>query len=261
MGEEEGAVMNPERGTEAWFVTARSRCVDHLRALASVRSAAEYIDVLLAARHGVQVEGALHSAAVIAYAQAFTEARTRHGKVRYKTRALKEAPGFDGKLHDHLIRLRNQLIAHVDYAHMPSVMDTHQIGDLRVAMTLKVKRLTGIASRPLAERYLRHFRDCMTRLEELLNREMTELATEAQAHSAAFDATHNIPAIPTGMTRDFADLPEGTQVPDPEFEGELSAYVYTTLEHNLPLVESGKYRVRDSDGNEGEIEVEVTPPR
>jgi hypothetical protein len=251
--------VRPDRGTEAWFLAARDRCVDHLRALASVRSAAENIQALLAssAGHSPEVAGALHSAAVTAYGQAFTEARTRRGKIRYRTRALKEAPGFDGRLHDHLIQLRNELIAHADYMHMPSVMDTQQIGDLRVSLTVKVKRLTGIHSRQLAERYLSHFRACADKLEELLNREVQELATEAAAHPAPFNATHNATPIYTAMTREFADLPAGNQVSDPEFEEDFAGYVYTVLTHTVPLVKTGKYRVRDSGGKEADVDIEV----
>ena len=88
-----------------------------------------------------------------------------------------------------------------------------------------------------------------------------DLATEAQTHAAAFNATHTRSAIYTEVTRDFAGLPEANQVPDPEFKGDLAAYVCTTLEHTVALVKSGKYSVRDADGNEGEIEFEVTSPQ
>jgi hypothetical protein len=245
--------------TQAWFVAARRRCVDHLRALASVRSSAEYVRALLdpSARHGAEVAGALHSAAVTAYAQVFTETRTHQGKIRYKTHALKGAPASTARSMIISSDSATSWSPHADYANLPSVMDTHQIGDLRVALTLKVKRLAGLSSRQLAERYLRHFHACMRKLEELLNTEMRELTTEAQTHAAAFNATHTVPASYTAMTRDFADLPTGNQVPEPDFAADLDASVYTTLEHTLPLISSGKYRVRDSEGNEDEVDIEV----
>jgi hypothetical protein len=167
----------PAQGSTEWFEMARQRCVDHLRALASVRMADAYVAELLDDAHDPnEVNSALHNAAVTAYAQAFTEARTHGGGVQYQTRPLKRATGFDSGLHDHLMNLRNELIAHADYTVLPPAMDMHRIGNLAVAITVKAKRLAGIQSRTLAERYRRHFRACMEIIEKLLNDDLQELA-------------------------------------------------------------------------------------
>jgi hypothetical protein len=61
-------------------------------------------------------------------------------------------------------------------------------------------------------------------------------------------------------TGEFADLPPGTRIPEPAFDGDLDGYAYVTLEHHLPLVESGKYIVHYEDGQTAEIEINVTKP-
>jgi hypothetical protein len=254
----------PEKGSEAWFEAVRRRSVDHLRAYESVRMADSYMAELLGHQDPSPVlRSALHSAAVTAYAQAFTEARTGDGTVQYKTRALRKAVGFDKQLHDHLMELRNELIAHADYAKLPPAMDMRRIGDLDVELTVKVKRLVGVRSRPLVERYRRHFQACIVTIEALLVEQLRELVAEARRRPAAFNATHNVPevAVSLNKTGQFEDLPPGVQVPEPTFSGDLDGYDYVSVEHRLPLVPSGKHVVRGADGNEMEIDIEVSDNR
>jgi len=249
-----------DKGTSAWFVGARELCIDHLRALGSIRAAERYMAKLLEQPPSCDTElaGALHSAAVIAYSQAFTTAHTRAGKVTYKIHRLKKAVGFDKRLHRHLLDLRDRLIAHADYAVLPSVMDMSLIGDLPVALTLKVKRLAGIRSRGLAERYHRHFRACRVAIEASLNDELRELVAEGRKHPGTFRATHNIPPAEetVRISGKFEDLSPGNQVAEPTFENE--GYVYISLEHCLPLVQGGQHAVTDRDGKQVEIDIEIT---
>lgn len=209
------------------------------------------------------LRSALHSAAVTAYAQAFTDARTRDGAVRYRAGPLKKAPGFDTKLHDDLMELRNELIAHADYAKLPPAMDMQRIGDLPVAMTVKVKRLGGVRSLPLAERYRRHFRACITAIETMLDQELRELADEARKHFGAFNATHNVPeaAVDLKHTEKFEDLPPGLEVREPTFKDDLDGYDYVSVEHRLPLVQSGKHMIRGADRKVTEIDIEISDGR
>ena len=55
---------------------------------------------------------ALFHYAIIKYARPFKETDTSWGRVRYKTKELRSEHGFDEKIHNHLIDLRDQLIAH-----------------------------------------------------------------------------------------------------------------------------------------------------
>jgi hypothetical protein len=52
--------------------------------------------------------------AVVKYAKPFIETNTPFGKARYPTRHLKSESAFDAVLHQHLIELRNTLVAHDD---------------------------------------------------------------------------------------------------------------------------------------------------
>lgn len=52
--------------------------------------------------------------AVVKYAKPFVDTETTYGRTRYPTRHLKKETTFDPKLHQHLIELRNTLVAHDD---------------------------------------------------------------------------------------------------------------------------------------------------
>ena len=245
----------PKEGTVTWFERARRECVDHLRALNSIRMAHECVSEILthwATNDGVTATG-LHSASVIAYARPFTKAQTKFGNVAYPVSVLKKAPGFDRELHLHLMDLRNRLIAHADYGLLASTMYLQLIGDekLPVAMGVNVKSMLGFEARSLAQRYQAHFVACMTSIEERLNRELREVATEAQKYPAEFHATHNVPVAMSELkpTTELTDFPGPTgpagDVAEPSFPEGLSGYRYRTLQHQLPLIESGTYTIHE----------------
>ncbi|HXU92263.1 MAG TPA: hypothetical protein VFP33_01270 [Gallionella sp.] len=52
--------------------------------------------------------------AVVKYAKPFVDTKTSLGTTRYPMRHLKSEAGFDAALHNHLIELRNTLVAHDD---------------------------------------------------------------------------------------------------------------------------------------------------
>ncbi len=110
-------MQKPTEGTERWFEVARRQCVDHLRALLSIRMAHDYMNVILGNFENCHslVASGLHSASVIAYGRPFTPTKTKIGKVAYNIAALKRVEGFDRQLHAHLLEIRNRLIAHADY--------------------------------------------------------------------------------------------------------------------------------------------------
>lgn len=249
-----------------WFEHARRRCVDHLRALLSIRMAHEHISAILAGweTNTIPTLAGLHSASVIAYARPFTPALTKEGKVAYPTSVLKKAPRFDHELHLHLLDLRNRLIAHADYDLLASTMYLQIVGDekLPIAMGVNVKSMHGIEARSLAERYQVHFLACMESIEETLNRELRDLATQAQKHPEEFDATHNVPAAMLGakLTTELQEFPGPTgptsDVAEPSFPEGLSGYRYLTLRHEVALIVSGTYTIHES-GVPKEVTFEV----
>lgn len=52
--------------------------------------------------------------AVVKYAKPFIDTVTSFGKARFPVRQLKKVEGFSNEIHDHLLELRNTLVAHDD---------------------------------------------------------------------------------------------------------------------------------------------------
>jgi len=127
------------------------------------------------------------------------------------------------------------------------------VGDekLPVAMGVDVKYIVGIEARPLAERYQAHFWTCLTMIEEMLNRDLREIAARAQTHPEEFHATHNIPVaiLEVKPTIELADFPgpigAAVDVDEPTFPVGLSGYKYLTVRHELALIERGTYSIHD----------------
>lgn len=254
-----------ERGSTGWFDASRRRCVDHLRALLSIKMArASMLDLLGGwDSQPPTIKSALHSACVISYARTFVHSETNAGKITYPTRQLMKASGFDSELHKHILDLRNRMIAHGDYGVFPSTMYVQSIGDERLPIILgiNVKSMFGVSERSLADRYLTHLSACESKLEELLNLECSDLAAEAKLHPELFASSHNIPEIrelPVLLDSDLADIPRPSgaagRVEDPSLPDGLSAYRYITLTHQIGLRSSGKYIVMN-DGVQSEIEL------
>jgi hypothetical protein len=254
-----------EKGSVGWFDASRRRCVDHLRALLSIKMArASMLDLLSGwDSQPPTVKCALHSACVISYGRTFVHSETNTGKITYPTRQLMKASGFDIELHKHILDLRNRIIAHGDYGVFPSTMYLQSIGDERLPIVLgiNVKSIFGISERSLADRYQTHLSACEFKLEELLNLECNELAIEAKLHPELFASSHNIPEVhelPLLIDSDLADIPRPSgpagRVKDPSLPDGLSAYRYITLTHQIALQSSGKHLVINS-GVQSEIEL------
>ena len=242
----------PNKGSVEWFERSRRPCVDHLRALLSLRMARDSATAIVRywGLQSAENGSALHSSCVIAYARPFTNAATKSCNIKYPAKRLMATAGFDKELHLHILDLRNQLIAHSDYGVFPSSMYLQTIGDERLPLTLgiKVKGMFGIESHDLAQRYETHLSICVATVEQALNLECNELASEARIHPAEFDKTHNIPEVrQEGIILDseLRDLPGPTgpaaSVDNPAFVDGLSGYRYITLTHQISLVKNGEY--------------------
>lgn len=57
--------------------------------------------------------------AVIRYGRPFSQTSTKDGNVTFPTKPLKNTPGFDTAMHEHLLLLRNLLMAHDDLEEIP----------------------------------------------------------------------------------------------------------------------------------------------
>jgi hypothetical protein len=246
----------PDEGSVEWFEQSRRRCVDHLRALLSIRISRDSVAAILQhwGLQSAEYNSALHSSCVISYARLFTNASTKNGNIKYPTKRLIASPGFDRGLHIHVMDLRNRLVAHADYSVFPSTMYLQAVGDERIPLTLgiNVKGLFGIESHDLAVRYEKHFSTCHKAVEQMLNLECDELASQARLFPAEFHKTNNIPDAETKTTldRNLREIPRPTgpaaSVENPAFAEGLSGYRYITLTHQVPLIKSGKYVVTEA---------------
>ena len=110
------------------------------------------------------VQSALHARAVISYAEPFV-----HEPWAYQTKELKSVPGFDAEVHDHLLELRNKLIAHSDeefsegtlialFADIDVKLDDGRTfkDHLFSGLNVRTTALDGVHSRDLTERYEGH---------------------------------------------------------------------------------------------------------
>ena len=234
----------PKEGSVQWFERARRLCVDHMRALLSIKIAHDSIQTMLRDWHKADVttQAALHSACVIAYGRPFAGAKSKVGLWTYSLQPLKRADGFDLELHEHLIELRNKIIAHSDYDLFPSTMFVQGLGEERVPLQLDIqaKTMMGIESRDLAERYEKHLAVCLRCIENSLVKDREELKTVAKKHPNAFLETHNVPEKNEGpLPASSGPLPppSGAEVASPSFPEGLDGYHYATLIDRTPMFE------------------------
>jgi hypothetical protein len=250
-----GEMTTPSDGHIASFERQRRACVDHFRAFASLDMAELYSSLVLERWQTDDVIGrsALHAASVVAYCRPFTGATTRSsGKRHYPTKHLRGFGGFDARLHDHLLELRNRLIAHSDYGVLPSTMYMQTLGDEKLPLMLgiNVKRLIGIDDRNLGERYHSHMAVCAAGVKELFLEAYAALSQQVRDRPNLFHSTQSIPTteieLPaTGGKLDKLPGPVGdaSTVSEPDFPDGMSGYRYQMITHQRPLIEGGKYTV------------------
>jgi hypothetical protein len=100
----------PDRGTEDWFRYTKALIVRETRAMDSIQIARRAAQRLVADWDSLDddLKASLLSSIIISYSRPFLHAPA------YPSRHLREQPNFDRELHEHLLELRNKLIAHSD---------------------------------------------------------------------------------------------------------------------------------------------------
>lgn len=99
------------------FARYRRSCLIGVKAFQNVRASLRAIDrlcSLIDSEDHVLLESMFHLG-VIRYVKPFLNAKTNQGEVSYPLSNLKKVPGFSRALHDHLVTVRNTLIAHDDF--------------------------------------------------------------------------------------------------------------------------------------------------
>jgi hypothetical protein len=160
-------------GDPEWFRTRRLAAANCLRALDNVSQAAIAIDRILAdwKKLDTELKSALLYSSVIHYARPFCYRKDYGGK------KLRSRPGFDSELHEHLVNLRNELIAHQDNETLRAIVG-HGYCDLALSGTTTtalistqcvVKALHRINNVDVAKRYASHFASCIAGFQEMMN--------------------------------------------------------------------------------------------
>jgi hypothetical protein len=252
----------------AKFERLRRRGIDHYRALASIQLAHAYARTQL--DHGDSLTpailSALHSSSVIAYCRPFSTANTKRGKTWYPVRDLKREREFDTRLHDHLLTLRNKIVAHSDYDLLRSTMYFYVAGnsdELPIGVGMNVKRLMGIGSVPLLERYVKHFAMCQRRISETFDSEFNALCRMVRDDPSLFAPTLPREKIEGGTEQVLEPLPRPSgaagDVREPDFPAEFDGYRYERLSHQRALIKTGTYSVK-ADGNDSDLFFEIRGP-
>jgi hypothetical protein len=137
-----------------------------------------------------ELKSALLYSAIIHYARPFCFKKNYGGK------KLRNSVGFDAELHEHLVNLRNELIAHQDNETLKAIVG-HGYCDLALSGTTTtalistqcaVKALHRINNKDVARRYTSHLESCISSLQEIMNNHLEEIHDMALKYSENADA-------------------------------------------------------------------------
>lgn len=177
-----------DEGTKEWKVQLGDIALRHLRALDPIFQAYRYLTKLLQEEDTLDevVKSALFVSAVVHYARPFID--NRGGKTtgaKYRIQELKN-PEFDRLLHDHLLVLRQKLVAHQDgtvmrarIGHQRIKIHEHDI-EIPVQTFACVGALDRIATKEMIARYLKHVKACVGAIQTNIDRALT--AVDAAEH-------------------------------------------------------------------------------
>jgi hypothetical protein len=169
--------------------------VDHARAVDCIAAARRAVTSMLSTwdHPDQELRASLHTAAVINYARPFTSNRTETGpRSRYRTNHLQGAQGYDGRLHDHLLDLRDKLIAHHDSEYLQARL-LHEVVNLSlrpkgaelsvpVGVSVIIQALQSIADRAVVDGYAVHFDAVITAINSVYRSELHEMVRVAMHH-------------------------------------------------------------------------------
>jgi hypothetical protein len=260
-----------KEGTKEWASQLHRTAARHTRALDQLNQAVRFMASLEAGWESLDqvVKSALFTAAVIHYARPFGKNKGGGAAGSYGIGRLKKAPGFDRVLHGHLLDLRDKLIAHQDGTVLKArvghcVIELHDHGLQIPAQTFGVvSALEGLATRELADRYLKHLTACaeavgQRTVETLLdaNRAAHQYPdTQSDMHKATLFSKREMTAGKTFVPVPFEN--EATNIQAPQFPAAPDGYMWRrTL---VTVTPSAKYEWKGPDGAPASIEVSSNP--
>jgi len=252
-------------GSPEWFKVRRCAIADYIRASDAIGVAASSIHRILDDWETMddEIKRALFHSAVIHFARPFSDRRDYGGS------KLKRRAGFDRELHDHLIDLRHDLVAH----HNNDVLRSW-VGHLKfelphngtqytaiVATGAVVKALHTIKDKSVAERYASHITTCMLFFQETAGRELAAIHEMKLRFPAAVDDARlgAFQPVPIEQQVTMTPLPGmlqygSSQIPEPRFPLPQDSYNYRTT-----VMEFARTRV-EIETPLGPILIEISDP-
>lgn len=272
-------------GTAEWFKARKRELLVHIRALDDfsnvhalatrlVENVGEEID------DTEQLRGALFMSAVVTYVRPFLKSKNKYGETSgtYPIRRLKDDARFDAKLHEHLLHVRNKLIAHDDGKQLPPTLHVLSIavdqdpssGRKPTLATARSYSLSSAKGPRFHAALQKHSEACVEGVKRALHAGIMEYLTEAQVHHEAFEASNEYQKGPSQKeislqfnvqgpisTRLFAldELTEKTiSVPEGNMHNKAYTYRMVTYSGALPSVHFL------TEGNEVEFYVGTPKP-
>jgi hypothetical protein len=216
-----------KEGTTDWFKLERLRLIEQIKAVDSFGAAARSFQKVVETRDAdTEVSAALHTAGVVHYGRPFSN--NRGGRVPFTKKVIKDHPKYDDQIHEQLMVLRNNLIAHSDqdyvdtrlFAKMVNI-DRDDLGRLTVlaGVSLVTKTVHSLHDTALAERYLMQAKVAEEAARSDLEKRLVALTKAGRQFRGAFEAarTGNRPPIIAAQFQLTPDKPEAN-IPAPTLD-------------------------------------------
>ena len=244
------------------------------KALQNMQSSASYFDRMLTFQSAAeaQILSALFTAGVIRYARPFSQSSDGKGHRAYPLKALKKADGFDLKVHQHLVGIRNTLVAHDNLeAIEPKVLTGYLRLFIQTTLaTFDVPVSIGVSNKcvafPLDRAAVTTMRDhavaCTNAIHAKVQVDIERLRDEGILDPAAADARvkYNAPVEPSEpgpqVLPNFAGDPWFTPE-HPDFSEVHNGFYYDVFQ--VQRVFNERRRVQLPDGNWANVEGHPNP--
>jgi hypothetical protein len=172
------------------FLKLRAQCHGGIKAFQNVNASSGSFERLaaLSDSQDVLVLSALLHAAVIRYGKPFVQAESNSGKVVYPTKHLKSVQGFSMDVHEHLLKVRNTLIAHDDFTQIEprilffSINPQNTDVQIPTAIVVANKCISHPADVAAAQTLLAHTQACRQGILNKLHADITQLRAIALKH-------------------------------------------------------------------------------
>jgi hypothetical protein len=204
----------PTRGSVEWFPHQKKVVLRDARAFDSIAAAYRLAIKLRAELETLdtEVNSSLLSTVCINYGRPFSQPPT------YPYRGLKGHPQFDVEIHEHLLELRNKLIAHSDEEYADATMHSLTIAltfekdgnvtnaEFPQSLDVHVVALNSIHSPELVDRICNHLQAALLGVSDELNLHLREYLEASHEFGDNFHEARRLRRLETGSEPKSAGL-------------------------------------------------------